>query len=118
MDKPAMDEDVIPTSPNWYCSAATSCNNNGALAFAARNQIFIYDISTKYPRFKDSFQMCKDRITSVCWMRGDPFICAFGGEDEMVRILDTLQRKVVAESKKQIVRTLQINLILNFFCTI
>ena len=101
MAENALDEVVIPASPNWYCSASVSCSNDGYLAFAARNQIFIYDINSRHPKFKDSFQLYRERITSVCWMRGAPFIFAFGGEDGISRVFDIDKRKVLAESKRQ-----------------
>ena len=103
-DKDASNEVVIPASPNWYCSTATSCSDNGYLAFAARNQIFIYDINKRHPKFKDSFQIFKERITSVCWMKGNQLIVAFGGEDGITRVLDVEKRKVIADSKRQNVR--------------
>ena len=94
-------EGVIPASPNWYCSTATSCNNNGLLAFAARNQIFIFHIANRHPKFKDSFQFFKERLTSVCWLKENPVCLAFGGEEGIVRIFNTNERKILAESKKQ-----------------
>ena len=113
--KDVLDEVVIPASPNWYCSTATSCSGNGYLAFAARNQIFIYDISKRHPKFKDSFQIYKERITSVCWIGGNQLIFAFGGEDGIVRVLDAEKRKVIADSKRQNVRVFAFIFLLNFF---
>ena len=101
MDQNVLDEVVIPASPNWYCSTSISCSNDGYLAFAARNQVFIYDISSRHPKFKDSFQMYRERVTSVCWITGTPLIFAFGGEDGLSRVFDASKRKIVAESKKQ-----------------
>lgn len=98
---------VIPASPNWYCSTASSCNNYGLVAFAARNQIFIYDISSSHISFKDSLQFSKERLTSICWL---PFkndssnLLAAGGEDGIVRVVDLEGRKIVTESKKHNVR--------------
>lgn len=98
---------IIPASPNWYCATATLCNNHGLYAFAAKNQIFVFDISQRHPRFINSFQFYKDRITSVCWIlseKTNEYMLAFGGEDGILRIFDVNSGQILGESKKQNVR--------------
>eukprot|EP00795_Rhopilema_esculentum_P000325 gene325-9984_t len=97
------DELVIPASPNWYCSSAAASNDHGMYAFAARNQIYVFDITGNSPAFRKSFQLQKDRVTSLCWMASENSgrsCIGSGGEDGVVRIIDiNASMTIVAEQK-------------------
>ena len=97
------DELVIPASPNWYCSSAAASNDYGMYAFAARNQIYVFDITGNTPAFRKSFQLQKDRVTSLCWIASENpcrSCIGSGGEDGFVRIIDiNASKTIVAEQK-------------------
>lgn len=58
---------VLP-SPNWYLPAIASVNEEGQLAFGARNEVYIVDVRTQWLEKRMGGQ--EGRISSVCFLHG------------------------------------------------
>lgn len=101
-----MQECVLPCSPNWFLSSASSGNDSGLYAFGARNSVYIYDIKNTdidsvgainndkekktnlVPKLVACYMEHLDKITAVCLSpESSQWICC-SSDDSSVRLWD------------------------------
>ena len=88
---------TIPASPNWYCSCAGGCSDNGKYVFGGKNYLFLTDLENLICDSKLTqgyFAAHKERVTAVCLLpdvkeplEGEYWsLVASGSDDMLVRI--------------------------------
>ncbi|XP_041456060.1 gem-associated protein 5-like [Lytechinus variegatus] len=99
--------EILPPSPNWYLTSASSCSEDGTLAFATKSSVLLLDVTVSPPTFAGSLSGHAERVTSVAFRRtvgvsdGDARLCASAGDDGIIKIWDTKNKSVLSEKKCQ-----------------
>lgn len=92
---------VLPTSPNWYCSAVADCSLSRIYAFGARNCVYLLDVSSATPVFEGQLAGHAERVTSVSFSKHklhENFL-ASGSDDKTVKIWDLETKLALLEHK-------------------
>ncbi|XP_038056324.1 gem-associated protein 5-like [Patiria miniata] len=94
-----MIEDLLPPSPNWYCSQASDSSEDGLLAYATRSAIFLLDARTNPPSYAGCLTGHSGRVAAVKFGREthDRHLCATAGDDGCVKVWDVRNKVVVNE---------------------
>ncbi|XP_022084839.1 gem-associated protein 5-like isoform X2 [Acanthaster planci] len=96
-----MIEDLLPPSPNWYCSQACDCSYDGLFAYATRNSIFLLDVRNNSPSYAGCLTGHSERVTAVKFGREthDRHLCATAGDDGCVKVWDTRNKAVLNDHR-------------------
>lgn len=83
---------ALPPSPNWYCPNIISCNNDGIVAYGARNDVVLLDILSQ--RILNLLEGHNERVTTVSFV-GNRLIS--GSKDKSVILWDIEQKKMITQ---------------------
>ncbi|XP_071951268.1 gem-associated protein 5-like [Antedon mediterranea] len=85
-----MNSEIIPPSPNWYCSRATDTNTEGIFLFAARHSICLFNARKPRAEFVGHLIGHTERVVGVVFSKydGQSNLCASVSEDLSVRVWD------------------------------
>ena len=92
----------LAPSPNWYLPSISSCNDDGWLAFGARNEIFLMDLKTQW--INRRLRGHEGRITSTCFLNGSLPLLASSSSDKSVIIWNYETGAVVEKYREHKVR--------------
>ncbi|XP_033632264.1 gem-associated protein 5-like [Asterias rubens] len=97
-----MVDDLLPPSPNWYCSQASDCSEDGLFAYSTRSVVFLLDLRTSPPCYVGCLAGQaghSNRVTAVKFGHGirGKHLCATAGDDCTVRVWDVIGRAMKTE---------------------
>ena len=97
-----MVDDLLPPSPNWYCSQASDCSEDGLFAYSTRSVVFLLDLRTSPPCYVGCLAGQaghSNRVTAVKFGHGirGKHLCATAGDDCTLRVWDVIGRAMKTE---------------------
>ncbi|KAL3879528.1 hypothetical protein ACJMK2_031822, partial [Sinanodonta woodiana] len=90
-----MAENVLPASPNWYCSKISDCSEDGVYVFGARHDVYIFDVAGQTPVYQGVFCGHKEKVTalSLSFDRGKDLKCCSASEKGDMKVWNVSTRE-------------------------